>query len=485
MGVVASAGKIDTGTLGNIVINLPFTPKFFAMFGFGPIGAPNTNMYMSKGWSDGTSQFYYQFFVRQTNNNFGGAGYTKIFEGESPPSWDYTFVSFNAASVTINGVTSTAGESIGWIALGDDVESDIHTISTGAGLGNITKTGLAFEPNLLLSLFGGGATGFGFGATNDTDEACIFSYMPDGAVGGTNTRQTDQWFISDALNGADIHNILLSAFNADGYTLAKTTNGTTNNMYMAALKVPSSVIGVGLQPAVNGIQTIITGIKPRLIILFSWSNRAEVFAGELINNVKRSFGAASDPSDQFSVMLALFKDPPTATRANRRFSDSTILNMIDANIGVTGDILATAELDAIGNNSFDLNWTLTDATARQFVYLVIGDPVLVTTDTVINIGSTTAESGGTVSSDGAPVISQRGVCWSTSTNPTTADSTTSDGTGLGAFTSNLTGLTPATTYYVRAYAISDGITYYGDEETFMTLAAPVDEGGLLMFGVGN
>jgi uncharacterized protein (TIGR02145 family) len=60
------------------------------------------------------------------------------------------------------------------------------------------------------------------------------------------------------------------------------------------------------------------------------------------------------------------------------------------------------------------------------------------------------------------------VCWSTSQNPTTANSSTNDGNGTGSFTSNLTGLTANTTYYVRAYAINSAGTSYGNQHSFNT-----------------
>jgi hypothetical protein len=75
----------------------------------------------------------------------------------------------------------------------------------------------------------------------------------------------------------------------------------------------------------------------------------------------------------------------------------------------------------------------------------------VTTTAISNITSTSADSGGNVTSDGGAVVTARGVCWSTSPNPTTSDNTTSNGTGTGIFTSNITGLMENTTYYVRAY----------------------------------
>lgn len=96
-------------------------------------------------------------------------------------------------------------------------------------------------------------------------------------------------------------------------------------------------------------------------------------------------------------------------------------------------------------------------------------PVLTTT-AISSISSTTAQGGGTITSAGSSPVTARGVCWSTSTNPTVSLSTrTSDGTGTGTFSSSIVGLTTRTKYYVRAYATSSAGTSYGNEVTFTTL----------------
>lgn len=69
-------------------------------------------------------------------------------------------------------------------------------------------------------------------------------------------------------------------------------------------------------------------------------------------------------------------------------------------------------------------------------------------------------------------ITERGICWSEEQNPTTADSKITDaGTGAGAFTTQITGLEPSTTYYIRAYAIAYGDAehpYYSSQFEFTT-----------------
>jgi hypothetical protein len=97
-------------------------------------------------------------------------------------------------------------------------------------------------------------------------------------------------------------------------------------------------------------------------------------------------------------------------------------------------------------------------------------PDILGTTTVTSIASTTATSGGNIPHNGGASVTEYGVCWGTSHAPDTDDDRTSDGTGTGEFTSNLTGLTASTKYYVRAYATNSVGTSYGIEAEFTTLA---------------
>ncbi|WP_340105445.1 FISUMP domain-containing protein [Rhodohalobacter sp. 8-1] len=92
----------------------------------------------------------------------------------------------------------------------------------------------------------------------------------------------------------------------------------------------------------------------------------------------------------------------------------------------------------------------------------------VSTSSVESINENSAQSGGNVTDDGGASVTERGVCWSLSQNPTTNDSCTSDGSGTGSFTSSLTNLSSDTQYFVRAYATNGAGTGYGEEISFTT-----------------
>ena len=98
-----------------------------------------------------------------------------------------------------------------------------------------------------------------------------------------------------------------------------------------------------------------------------------------------------------------------------------------------------------------------------------GEVPVVGTSNLSNITSTTATCGGNIVNDEGSSITACGVCWSTYIHPTPENNKTKDTDNDGSFTSNITGLTASTTYYVRAYAISNNGTGYGSEMTFKTL----------------
>lgn len=104
-------------------------------------------------------------------------------------------------------------------------------------------------------------------------------------------------------------------------------------------------------------------------------------------------------------------------------------------------------------------------------------PIGITTNTLSLITQTTATGGGNINSDGGATVTSRGVCWSNiNSNPTISNTKTIDGSGTGAFSSSLTGLTTGTTYYVRAYATNSAGTAYGSMKSFTTQSATIPQG---------
>jgi hypothetical protein len=111
---------------------------------------------------------------------------------------------------------------------------------------------------------------------------------------------------------------------------------------------------------------------------------------------------------------------------------------------------------------------------------IAGLPVL-TTAPATNVTGTSATSGGNITSDNGAAIIARGVCWNTSPATTTANFTTSDGTGTGSYVSSITGLTPGTPYYARAYATNSVGTAYGNEIILNPTIGLAYGGGIIFY----
>ena len=116
---------------------------------------------------------------------------------------------------------------------------------------------------------------------------------------------------------------------------------------------------------------------------------------------------------------------------------------------------------------------------------VAGTLPVISTLPLSNITASSANSGGIINSNGGSAINRRGICWSTSLNPTVSDNTTNNGTGTGSFTSTASNLTANTTYHVRAYATNSIGTSYGNQLSFSTLSDVTPPATATLIGTDN
>ena len=157
------------------------------------------------------------------------------------------------------------------------------------------------------------------------------------------------------------------------------------------------------------------------------------------------------------------------TIANSKTADSTGTGIFISKItGLTAN--TTYYLRAYASNSIGTAY----GSEISFTTLQPIPPVLTTASATL-ITTTTAFSGGSVTSDGGSPLTLRGVCWNTAHNPTTGNTKTSDGLGIGNFVSNISGLIPNGTYYLRAYATNSVGTGYGDEITLKTYTGTITD----------
>ncbi|NEM97765.1 beta strand repeat-containing protein [Pontibacter burrus] len=192
------------------------------------------------------------------------------------------------------------------------------------------------------------------------------------------------------------------------------------------------------------------------------------------------------------ITLALVTKSATAVTAQSATSGGTISGL--GNVAVKGicwstnpNPTITANKTSDGSGPAGYNSNMTGLTENTTYYIrsyattssgvtVYGNQVSLTTLKSVDVstaaitGITTSSvtSGGTVVVNGSATVTARGVCWSKTIAPTIANSKTTNGAGPGSFTSTLTGLTPETRYYLRAYATTPAGTIYGEEIVFET-----------------
>jgi uncharacterized protein (TIGR02145 family) len=107
-----------------------------------------------------------------------------------------------------------------------------------------------------------------------------------------------------------------------------------------------------------------------------------------------------------------------------------------------------------------------------------------TTNNITAIDTMNASSGGNITNDGGAPVTSRGVCWSLTQNPTVdLPSKTNDADGIGVFSSRLTGLSPNTSFHVRAYATNSVGTAYGEDIVFTTQQLTVPLCGVNIAGL--
>jgi hypothetical protein len=188
------------------------------------------------------------------------------------------------------------------------------------------------------------------------------------------------------------------------------------------------------------------------------------------SNIAGSGGVIStDGGSAITAKGVCWSINPTPTIANSKTNDGT--GAASYNSTMTGlNYLTLYYVRAYATNGLgtaygnQISFTTTDLVNPGPTVPVLG------TSTSTITGGSTASSGGYVSSDGGSTVTMRGVCWSTSANPTLANNYSTDGgAGIGYFTSAITGLSGCgTVYYIRAYATNITGTGYGNQNTVST-----------------
>lgn len=232
------------------------------------------------------------------------------------------------------------------------------------------------------------------------------------------------------------------------------SNWTSNNVTAVN---EQHVSKIPLQASISPVSGNITGLSPTLT--FSASS---------------SFGPTAPTPDNLVFAVDTWQGPwQTAT-----FESGDTFSGALATLQPGFHILyayATDGQEATSTEGSGVESLISNIAAYSF--LALSNPVAVPTVTTVaptSITETSATGGGDVTAAGGATVTGRGVCWGTSVDPDLSGTCAASGSGLGAFTAPITGLTPGSLYHVRAYASNTAGNGYGSDVTFQALAAPLN-----------
>jgi uncharacterized protein (TIGR02145 family) len=424
------------------------------------------------------------YYVRAyaTNQNGTGYGTTQSFNTPDVPSLstaEVINITANTAqsggTVTHNGFGTVSGRGICWgLTANPTLGNCVGYTNNGSGMGSFTSnlTGLTASTIYYVRAYATNETGTGYGDLKS------FITSPVGLPVVT-TADITQITTTTAKSGGEVTESGYGTVTARGICWGLNVNpalgdciGFTNN-------------GTGTGSFVSNITSLSPGIL--YYVRAYATNETGTAYGDL-----KSFTTIAIGSPTVTTITV------TNITTISAQSGGNVTNAGNGTVSARGVCWSTSGNPTLGNNlGYTTNGTGIGTFVSNLTGLTPGTPyyvaayatneagtgygnvesfttltitlAIVSTAPVINVTPNSAESGGNVTSNGNGTVSARGVCWSTSQNPTIANSHTTDGSGTGTFTSYLTELEPNTPYYVRAYATNEAGTAYGTQESFTTL----------------
>ena len=420
-----------------------------------------------------------QYHIRAYATNKAGTSYGNDLSFTTTPivvptltTVDVTSITLNSAvsggSITADGNAAITAKGVCWSTSQTPTLSD-STTSDGTGTGDFISMMTQLDPNTTYYVrayaTNSAGTGYGNEVSFTTNSILVATLTTAAATSVTQTTATLGGNITADGGGAitakgvcwstSTGPTLADTFTSDGTgsgdfvsNLTGLTPGT--KYYVRAYATNSAGTAYGDEVAFTttpvGVATLTTAAASSITLT------SAVSGGDITSN-----GGGA-----ITVRGVCWSTTANPTTANSKTSDGTgvgtfVSNITGLNPGATYHVRAYATNSAGTAYGNDIVFTTSPVSLATL-----------STSTITSITLTSGVSGGNITADGGGAITAKGVCWSTTSGPTIADSKTTDGTGTGIFTSNITGLTPGTTYYVRAYATNSAGTAYGDERNFTT-----------------
>lgn len=356
------------------------------------------------------------------------------------PSISTTAVSSIAANTAISGgnvissgMSAVTARGVCWSTSLYPVVSGFHT-TDGTGIGSFTSNISGLSPNTTYHVraYATNSYGTAYGADIQFTTLCGVTILPLSEVFGATTFPAC-WSTQYSGTGA-----------IDKWAVSTTTNagGSANEM---------KCTWQNINPGINRLVTIPFNTQGMSSLNLNFRHMLDAFGTGCTLRVQSSSDGINWTNESWSVAT-------TATN----IAATTVNTFIQNNLNSPNTRLAFT----IEGNLYQYDYWYIDNVSVSAV-LTLANVVTLSPSAVT---ATSASSGGNITSAGGSLITARGVCWGTSIDPVVSGSHTTDGTGTGSYVSEITGLSPNTLYFVRAYATNSTGTAYGLNSTFTTCA---------------
>lgn len=405
-----------------------------AMSGTIPAGA---NLFTDRFWTltqTGATAFAYDITLDGTG--FIPAATPVILKNDAGS------VSVNTTTGTAPAYTASGLTSFSDFALASYVAPPVITSSpaTLTGFGYIQGSGPSAEQTFTVS---------GANLTADISIAASTNYEVSLTSGAGFTSPLTLAQTAGTVSNTTIYVRLKAGLTAGAYNgeiLNITSTGATTNAVTCSGTVINPVLSAGTLADFGNVCINTTAGPLSFTVTGTDLSTSDVTIGALAG-----FSYSASAAGTYTSTLSLTQTGGAFSTTVYVKFNPTLVQSYNGNIPVGGGGAPTVNVAATGSgvNTAASVTTISPATA---------------------ITGVSATADGNVTDAGCATVTARGICYGTTTNPDITGSKTTEAGTTGAFSSNLTGLTPATTYYYRAYATTSVTTSYGAEFSFTTLA---------------
>lgn len=488
----STAFDIDGGEGNNIVGNPASSTQFTSIYGTSKLSTEfdinsTTHSGYLRAFENNTG--YYWSIARTTNFSASALKLTMDIYYDNISSASDVGINFAIGSGFTDGYTSTCPDA-SIVHSGFSIKSNstatitvYKTYST-----NLSATGITQNTWLKVAWFinNTGAnltyTDPANGAqtlSNDTwdlwvsaDGGSTWSMFVDGATANSGGANLEDFYIGDYRGKKQefrLDNVIISNLTATTPSIAISDNGTqiaAGNILSSSTK--NSLFTFKLANTGSGSGTVNT-------VAFTTTGNAVTTTD--LTNFKLYYNTSNNLSTASQVGLSITSSLGAGSHSftgltQEIAADATGYFWITADIAANPTVGHTVAVAATPTVTL-ASTTVTGSTSAGGTQTIITAPT-VTTQAVSEIATSSATGNGTVVATGGSTVNwESGFCWKTTFSPTIADSKTTNGTSaLSPYTESLTGLTPNTLYYVKAYATNNAGTSYGSEVNFTTLSLP-------------